>query len=214
MRIGVIGPDGPDLFADNIRAGLVRMGHEAFLLGAPRVGAGRPPADALLSLAQRALPSIDALVQRRLLRRAFAHRCELVINIDPDLDATVVAALRHAGIRTCYWFPDHVANLGRFSAIMAPYDALLFKEPALVDRLRAILALPAFYLPEACNSDWHRPPPNLPVDGHIAVVGNMYPSRTLLLRRLLDAGLPIRLYGGGFPRWLRDDKLAACHAGV
>lgn len=213
MRIGVIGPDGPDLFADNIRAGLARMGHEAFLLGAPRLGAGRPPADAFLSLAQRSLPSVDAFVQRRLLKRARAHACDLVINVDPGLDASVVAALRGHGIRTCYWFPDAVVNLGRFSAIVAPYDALFFKEPILIERLRAMLDLPVFYLPEACNPVWHRPPEGLPVSDHIVVVGNMYPSRTLLLRRLVDAGLNLRLYGGGFPRWLKDDRLAARHAG-
>jgi len=33
--------------------------------------------------------------------------------------------------------------------LLAPYDAIFFKEPILTDRLRAMLDLPVYYLPEA-----------------------------------------------------------------
>ena len=68
-----------------------------------------------------------------------------------------VAGLRRNGARVALWFPDAVANLGRALMLMAPYDALFFKEPHLVDRLRAMLDLPVYYLPEACNPRCHRP---------------------------------------------------------
>ena len=41
--------------------------------------------------------------------------------------------------------------------LLAPYDAIFFKEPHIVDRLRSVLDLPVYYLPQACNPRWHRP---------------------------------------------------------
>ena len=34
--------------------------------------------------------------------------------------------------------------------LLAPYDAIFFKEPFLTDHLRAMLDLPVYYLPQAC----------------------------------------------------------------
>ena len=41
----------------------------------------------------------------------------------------------------------------------------------------------------------------------------MYPSRVRLLERLISKGIPLRLYGGGFPRWLGDTPAIAQHTG-
>jgi spore maturation protein CgeB len=41
----------------------------------------------------------------------------------------------------------------------------------------------------------------------------MYPSRVLLLERLLASGVPLKLYGGGFPRWIGRTTLREAHAG-
>ena len=56
-----------------------------------------------------------------------------------------------------YWSPDPVTSLGRSLMLLAPYDAIFFKEPHIVDRLRAMTDLPVYYLPEACNPRWHQP---------------------------------------------------------
>ena len=50
------------------------------------------------------------------------------------------------GARVAFWFPDHVANLDRQLMLLAPYDGIFFKEPHVVERLRALLR-PARLLP-------------------------------------------------------------------
>jgi len=41
----------------------------------------------------------------------------------------------------------------------------------------------------------------------------MYPSRLLLLERLLAHGIPLRLYGAWFPRWVGETPLREVHTG-
>ena len=83
---------------------------------------------------------------------------------------------------------------------LAPYDVIFFKEPVLADRLRAMLDLPVYYLPEACNPRWRRPVAPAGTDPRLVIACGMYPSRVRLLERLIAKGIPLRLYGSGFPR--------------
>jgi spore maturation protein CgeB len=136
-----------------------------------------------------------------------------VINIDSSLMPSVVADIKRAGASVAFWFPDHVANLGRQLMLLAPYDAIFFKEPHVVERFRAMLDLPVYYLPEACNPEWHRPLVPAGTDPHLAVAATMYPSRVRLLERLAAKGIPLKLYGRGFPRWLGDSTLRSMHVG-
>jgi spore maturation protein CgeB len=103
--------------------------------------------------------------------------------------------------------------MGRQLMLLAPYDAIFVKDPYLVDRLRSVLDLPVTYLPEACNPRVHRPLATPGSDPYLVLAGNMYPSRIRLLERLLAAGIPLRLYGPGFPRWAGDTPLRQVHAG-
>ena len=43
--------------------------------------------------------------------------------------------------------------------------------------------------------------------------GNMYPSRVRLVERLIAKGIPLRLYGGGFPRWVGETSARVAHPG-
>jgi spore maturation protein CgeB len=124
-----------------------------------------------------------------------------------------VTRLRNNGARVAFWFPDHVANLGRQLMLLAPYDAIFFKEPFLTDHLQAMLDLPVYYLPEACNPRWHRPVTQAGTEPYLVIAGNMYPSRVRLLDRLIAKGIPLRLYGGGFPRWIGETASRAAHTG-
>ncbi len=110
-----------------------------------------------------------------------------------------------------FWFPDHVANLERQFMLLGSYDAVFFKEPRLVERLRATLDLPVYYLPQACNPRWHRPLVPAGTEPHLVIAGNMYPSRVRLLERLIEKGIPLKLYGAGFPRWLGETPARSAH---
>jgi spore maturation protein CgeB len=213
MRVGVIGHAAPDYFADNVGDALAHLGHVVTQLGPAGPRHDSRLVTRVAMLARQALPRLDERAQRRIVRAAREAACDVVINLDASLTPDAVARLRSNGARVAFWFPDHVANLGRQMMFLAPYDALFFKEPHLVDRLRASLDLPVHYLPEGCNPRWHRPMVPAGTEPYLVIAGNMYPSRVRLLERLIAKGIPLKLYGSAFPRWLGETPLREVHAG-
>jgi spore maturation protein CgeB len=212
-NIGVIGSVGPDFFAENVGEALQRLGHVVTQLGAAHPRGRGGLGYRVAGLARQALPRLDEGTQDRIVRAALGADCEIVISLDVELLPSVVTQLRKNGARVAFWFPDSVANLGRQLMLIAPYEAIFFKEPCLVDQLRATLGLPVYYLPEACNPRWHRPVTAAGTEPCLVIAGNMYPSRVRLLDRLIEKGIPLRLYGGGFPRWIGETASRAVHTG-
>jgi spore maturation protein CgeB len=213
MRIGVIGATGLDYFAENIADSLRRMGHAVIELGPAHAQHGGRFARGAIGVARQAMPRLDEKLQRRLVGVALQAECEVVINVDSRLMPDTVRRLRSGGMRVAFWFPDHVAGLGRELMLLTPYDALFFKEPHIVERLQANLDLPVYYLPEACNPGWHRPLVPAGTEPHIVVAGTMRPSRVRLIERLMARGIPMKIYGGAIPRWLGDSPIRSAHVG-
>jgi spore maturation protein CgeB len=213
MRVGVVGPLAPDYFADNVGDALHRTGNQVTQLGPAWAFHRTQVARALARLAWQGFPRLEARAQRRIVKAAIEADCEVVVSLDAQLSPGAVTQMQRAGMRVAFWFPDHVANLGRQLMLLASYDALFFKEPYLVRRLRASLDLPVYYLPQACNPRWHRPLTPAGIEPHLVIAGNMYPSRVRLLERLIAKDIPIKIYGSGFPRWLGDTPTRAAHAG-
>ena len=151
-----------------------------------------------------AMPEFDERSQRGIARAAYKARCEIIINIDFRLMPSTVARLKRDGARVAFWFPDAVSNLGRQLMVLAPYDAIFFKEPHIVERLLANLDLPVYHLAEACNPRWHKPFAPAGEDRHLVIAGNLYPTRVRLLERLLAKGIPLKIYGPGVPTWLGE----------
>lgn len=205
LRVGVIGPLGPDSFADNIVDALAGMRHVPIALGPAIPGARHYRHSQLVTGAWDVMNRSVAVTeawQRRIVRAARAAEVDLVINIHAPLLPSTVDELRTDGTPVVFWFPDPVSQLGRQLMLVGSYDAVFFKDPLLVQRLRAVTDLPAHYLPEACNPSWHRPGPRADVDPVVVVAGSFYPSRVALLERLYNAGIPLALYGGPWPRWM------------
>jgi spore maturation protein CgeB len=212
MRIGVIGPTWPDSFAYNIIDGLSAMGHHPVSLGSS-YSAGGPYPSSVSATIRDMVPGLDERAQRRIVRAARGSECEVIINVEQRLRPSVVGQLRRDGARVALWFPDALLNMGRQFMLLAPYNAIFVKEPHLVARLRAVLDLPLFYLPEACNPRLHQPLATPGTERCLVIAGNMYPSRIRLLERLMGEGIPLRLYGAGFPRWAGPTPLREVHAG-
>jgi spore maturation protein CgeB len=212
MRIGIVGPIHPDSFAANIIDGLRLMGHDPVSVGSSLAQGGRYAATAVMT-ARNLLRRLDEHGQQRIARTALEAGCEIVINTEQRLMPSIVRQLQRNGIKVAIWFPDAVVNMGRQLMLLAPYDAMFVKEPHVVDRLRALLGLPSFYLPEACNPLLHRPVTAAGTEPYLVIAGNMYPSRIRLLERMQAAGIPLRLYGSGFPRWAQPTPLRDVHAG-
>jgi spore maturation protein CgeB len=212
MRIGIVGPIHLDSFAANIIDGLRLMGHDPVSIGSSYSTGGRYTSTAAMAV-RNLLPALDERSQRHIVRSALQTGCQIVINLEQRLMPSVVGQLRRNGIRVGIWFPDAVLNMGRQLMLLAPYDAIFVKEPHLVERLRALLNLPLFYLPEACNPLLHRPVTDAGTEPHLVLAGNMYPSRIRLLERIRASGIPLRLYGAEFPRWAGRTPLREVHAG-
>jgi spore maturation protein CgeB len=212
MRIGIVGPAWPDCFADNIIDGLRAMGHQAVSIGSS-YSLGGPYTSALAGLVRNAVPALDERLQGHIARAAREAECEVVIVTEQRLAPGTVRQLRRGGAKVALWFPDSLANMGRQLMLMSPYNAVFFKEPHVVRRLGAVLDLPVHYLPEACNPRWHRPLATPGTEPYLVIAGNMYPSRIRLLERLLAHGIPLKLYGPRFPRWIGSTPLRGVHAG-
>jgi spore maturation protein CgeB len=213
MRVGVIGSAEPDYFADNVADAVGRIGHDVTYLGPVRTPHSNRRVDGALTVARQAMPRLDERLQQRLVKVALDKDCEMVINLDAYLLPEAVTQLRRAGVRMAFWFSDHIANMGRQLMLIAPYNALFFKDPHIVDRLRMSIDVPVYYLPEACNPRWHRPFGAAGTEPYLVLAGNMYPSRVKLLERLMAKGIPLKLYGSDFPRWLGDSPLRSAHTG-
>jgi spore maturation protein CgeB len=213
MRIGIIGSIAPDRFAENINDALQRMGHQVTQLGPANTSHRSRHVRNAAMIARMAFADLDERAQRHIARTAKEAQCEVVINIDLRLMPDIVARIKRDGARVVFWFPDPVSQLGRQLMVLGPYDALYFKEPHIVDRLRSNLGLPAYYLPEACNPRWHRPLVPAGTEPYLVVAGNMYPIRVKLLERLMAKGIPLKLYGDGIPRWTGDTPIRQAHTG-
>jgi spore maturation protein CgeB len=148
---------------------------------------------------------------RGLTRKANELELELVITVE-DLPPEVVRLLSQGGTSVALWFPDHVGNLGPLWMFEAPYRALFFKEPLIVESARDLLGLNAHYLPQCCDPTIHGPVDG-PFEPTVAVVGNMYATRVRLLQRLVDDGIPLKLYGGLRSKALAGSPLIELHSG-
>ena len=213
MQVGVIGPIAPDHFADNIADALERTGHSVTRLGPAGPNSRRRTVNQVAALARQGFPRLDEHAQSHIARAALRAGCDTIINIDSRLMPATVTRLKRAGARVAFWFPDHVGTMGRQLMILAPYDALFFKEPHVVERIRAMLGTPVYYLPEACNPRWHRPAAEPGTDPYLVIASGQYPTRLRLLERLIAKDIPLRLYGNGFPRWIGETTARGVHTG-
>ena len=213
MRVGIVGPVAPDYFADNLGDAFRRLGHDVIQLGSVDLRGRSRLITGAATVLQQAVPRLNERAQYRIVRAARDAGCEVVLSLEAHLAPDAVARLRRDGARVAFWFPDAVSNFGRQMMLLAPYDAMFFKEPHVVERLRATLDLPVYYLPQACNPRWHRPLTQAGTAPYLVIAGNMYPSRVRLLERLLAKGIPLRLYGAGFPRWTGETSARNAHAG-
>lgn len=207
MRVGVIGPISPDSLADNILNCLPNLGVTPVPLGPAGPRSSSRVAQYAAEFLRRSGAEGEQLSQYALLRRARQSGCDVIINVQQSLTAKTVDGLKGDGSRIALWYPDAVSNIGRMSIVAGAYDALFLKDALFAQRLSRVYGLRAYYLPEACNPRWHRPVGDAGTDEHIAVVGNVYPTRARLLGKLHADGVPLSLYGGGFPRWLDTDHL-------
>lgn len=213
MRVAVIGPTGPDTFADNILHCLPSIGAEGVAIGPATPRPHNRLLNAMVEVSRRQSAETEQWWQRPLISRIREARCDVVLNLHQSLMPGIAAKIKRLGPALALWYPDSVASTQRLAMVATDYDALFLKDALFVERLCEVYGMPAFYLPEACNPAWHRPVGEPASSPHIVVVGNLYATRIRLLTRLHDEGIPLKLYGSRFPRWYDPGTVSALPLG-
>jgi spore maturation protein CgeB len=218
MRILISGRIYPDSFARNIAAAAESMGHVVRAVDpSPHHWRLGYAGSILVEYLGKALSPLERSRQRCLLRSVRALRPDLVLITHATFHPRVIEELRKmSAAKVAAWFPDHLAGLGRQYLLASDLDACFFKDPYMVDIFRAKLGMSAFYLPEACNPQWHRRVELSEADRRkygcdLTTASNMYYYRARLLEMFTDYDL--KLWGAGCPFWL-GSPLRRCYPNV
>jgi spore maturation protein CgeB len=123
--------------------------------------------------------------------------------LTPD-DAAAVKALTRAPL--ALWYPDPIWSFQKHMFLNAPFDALFFKDPFIVDLLKRKLGAPVYYLPECYSPAFmdagapdETADPRYAAD--ICTAGNLYAYRIAFFRNLADKN--VRIWGLPPPLWMR-----------
>lgn len=110
------------------------------------------------------------------------------------------------------WFPDSIANIGRGYFFTAPYDALFFKDPFIVERVRQVVRGSVYYLPECMNPARHCFEGELSIEDRgrygcdITTAGNLHSYRVAFFSHLTD--FRVKIWGHAPPKWLKMGAVA------
>jgi spore maturation protein CgeB len=206
MKIMVFGRQLPDSFAKNISVTLQQMGHEVRAMD-DQFGLLNPRLHQAAALLLQVVTSLNDRHQLRFVTAAVAWQPDLIINAYANLPPKIVEKIkRETDAVVVSWFPDAQSNLGRQYLLKAPYDALFFKDPYIVNFCKK-LEKPAFYLPECCNPLWHKPVTLTTKERDyyacdLTTAGNMYYYRALMLEQFQDYSF--KIWGLNYPRWLES----------
>ncbi len=207
----VVIPNFPvsDSFVDNVAYTLRKMGHEVLTSPIPVQTSrlGRIIREARSKL----FPEHWTPAEQWVVKHAREHRPDLVLCLTQALRQEVLEELKRAGVRRlAAWWGDTPANMRGLGLLADGWHGIFLKDAAAVAKFRAV-GLPAELLHEAMNPDWHQRAFES-IGDEAVIAGNYYGYRQFLLLRLIDAGVPVALYGFAPPRW-SDRRVKAAHRG-
>jgi spore maturation protein CgeB len=209
MRILVFGRVYPDSFADNILTTLRAMRHDAHIV---QHFITKPSSSAfftrMIFYLRRFLPSVDQSLYHKAVQQVAWFQPDLILVPGEQPPPEVITAFRQrTRSRVVQWFPDGITSLGRQHILGSPYHAYFLVDNYTCQFLRDKLGKRAYLLPQACNPRWHHrvsisKSDQLYYGCDIAVAGNLYWYRALILEQLLD--YDIKIWGPQVPVWLRS----------
>ncbi len=145
------------------------------------------------------------------LKLARSFRPEMVLGLTNPLSDEVIDDFRKLGVRhVVAWWADAPGNMKRRGLFSDAWDVIYLKDPAAVASFRRC-GLEAELLHEAHNPEWHTPTGDQ-FNENVAVVGNAYFYRQMLVSRLIRDGVGIDFYGTEPPTWSKPEILRV-HSG-
>lgn len=224
MNLLVIGRFYTEGFALHIAETLDDMGHTVrrFDPGVKptrvggRIGHRIEQVRAVVRSATDSLPHFRARGLRQLWNIAAENTVDLILVCHDFLWPAEVAELkRQTGAIIVMWFPDALVNIGKGFFMSAPYDAVFFKDPYIVQALKDVLRSAVYYLPECFNPKRHFLPAddNIPKEYccDVTTAGNSHAWRVAFYSHLND--YDTKLWGPAPPLWMRTGSVAAMHQG-
>ena len=205
MRIIVPNYRASDRFVDNVASALEDMGHDVRTCPAPSTRwLDSRVRGMLLEVAQRAGLATVSPQERWLVTEAKRFRPDLVLALTQALTEETLHALRVAGVpRLAAWWGDSPGNMRQMGLFVKGWDVVFLKDPDGVRKFRRV-GLNAHLLHEACNPRWHRPVSTQEND-NVVLAGNFYAFRQALVLKLIEANVPVELYGGRLPLWVHPE---------
>lgn len=114
-----------------------------------------------------------------------------------------IRQIRDMGIVTMNWYCNGSYQFDLVAELAPAYDFSLVPEEFRLDDYRRVGANP-IYCQEAANPDVYHPMP-IERDLDVVFVGARYGERPDYIRRLVDAGIAVRVFGPGWQRSARPD---------
>lgn len=200
MKVVIVGSNGFDTlefhFADSFR----RLGHEVSILDLTSVV---PARYAINYHAIKYLRWYDDFIFRNLARKVIEIEPDLVIGTYRFINPLCIKIIKSAlpKIPIIQINPDALTTFEHQQVFASPYDFFFTKDPYIVNFMKEKMGLNAVYLPEACNPVVHpRPKVNraeLEEKTNIDVLsfGHIYPYRANMLKKLIDAGIRVTIFG-------------------
>lgn len=159
----------------------------------------------VLEKLRRKIGGADAagVVAKRLLSAIEAYPPDLFLTLyGVNVAASVLEALKQKRVTTANWWLNDPFQWERGARILGAYDFAFTNAKYSVDAYAAAGLKHVRFLPSACEPAVHRPLQQ-PIEADLSFAGDWSPNREQLVRRLVESGVDVRVYGP----WRR--KLAA-----
>lgn len=201
MRWAIIGATNNDSLEFHLKDSLTFLGHEAkmFDLTFTDSGFGHVAHYWL----RRFSDKYDILKAKRLAHQILEYNPDIVLGTYRFIHPLTIAIIKaeNPSIIAIHLNPDALVNLEQQQIIASNYDFLFTKDPYMQYFLKEKANLNAYYLPEAFNPRFHKPPVGNRIDLErkedidILIFGNMYPYRVRIIQQVIKMGYKVKLYG-------------------
>lgn len=220
MNILVVGKFYTEGFALHISETLQEMGHEVvkfqpgkkYFIIKNKLNQYISKARTLFYDIYSRFPLFEKRELYRLLKTAKGQDIHLVIVCHDFLTPHQIHELKRASkAKVILWFPDAIANFRKAMFLNGNYDALFFKDPYIVIKLKNELGLSnIYYLPEACNPKYHNlieieSSAKSKYEADIVTAGNLHTARIEFFKNLKKYN--VKIWGNRPPHWAEVNSI-------
>ncbi len=205
MKIAIIGSYSEDCLEFHLKYTLEKMGNYVEVFGKqslPWCFNGSRLGFLSDFLSDRFI-KCEYFIYTQLAKKIIEYKPDLVLGVSRNISPIVLKILRTGLSKTkiVHLNPDAMLTIGRQRIFAAEYDAYFTKDKYMARIMKNKMGFNVFYLPECFNPDYHKRPllskkdaeKNTKID--VMAIGSLYPYRSMFLKRLIDRGLDIKIYG-------------------